>query len=501
MQKLLQLLLVIAMIFALCSCGSEPDAKMSPKQLSDFIQDFSNTLKTGLEERGLLDENGIKSFYAENEMLLQHQSEIKTAFEAYSMLSEKQKAKVNSNKVLLNWNARLSNLLLLTDFVGDWIELNSGNVYTLNSVSTYDINGKDSRNGWGVNSSYTELNLGGLPFEIVRENGTVKLVYEGRILVRPDDPTTVSTEPTVEASPVQGSTPVDEPPSLTVETGGTLDTSVAVTVTSSKTYTPNRFYGIWVDEMNNGAVFTLSSKEASYEVPGSYKSTSVSPELSVEGNTLHTNLYQFGQDFAISEEDGNLYLTNNQMKLRQQIHNPESGSAAQSSIPSEPVQVQMNETITTDFATLKFTNFDVMDSLEVKESLVTSSGGSGGNISSRMIIESERSGTKYLVLKGTISNSYNSVITPTKIRTRMIVNGEIELSDCKITLISQGSNTSMLQPLNEGTLYIDAAISESILSSVKSVSLFFGFEPYFTGTQLGDPSLCQNYYYLPLYNA
>ena len=188
-------------------------------------------------------------------------------------------------------------------------------------------------------------------------------------------------------------------------------------------YDITRLYGIWKDE-KSGEELWLTPTSAWLR-----RATSGSKGEPRGLRTDETNLYINFSDIqgplAISEDGGKLIMENDKYRFVQQM--PLTVGDATS---KEPVMIRLNEELRTDFVSIVFKNTGFKKSIEYSHKDVVSSGGSGGNISHTYIAASEKSGSQYLYLEGTIKNLTKTKLPLSDIKARVSINGDMEY-DCR----------------------------------------------------------------------
>ena len=246
-------------------------------------------------------------------------------------------------------------------------------------------------------------------------------------------------------------------------------------------------YGLWEDQ-NSDKELTLTS-DAIWLGKGGSGSTSKGPSMWTDENMFHTSFSKIG-DLYIDQSGDNLRMYNDEYDFIQL----ENWSEENAEEVKEPEKINLGDSIKLDFAEILFETYDVKDEIKETANLVTSSGGSGGNIDKVQIIESAKAGTKYLVINGTIKNLSSSVLSPKNMKAKLILNNESEIS-CKVSLIDgNASNISTIEPMNEAKIILNAGISEDMLDSINTVTWEIGFNEKFSHMGSDDLSTSKYHY-------
>ena len=246
-------------------------------------------------------------------------------------------------------------------------------------------------------------------------------------------------------------------------------------------------YGLWEDQ-KSGKELTLTSSAIWFGKDGNGASTS-DPKLWTDETMLYTNFPPIG-NLTIDQSGDSLRMYNDECDFIQ----IENWSEKDAGSEKEPEEITLGETISLDFAEILFETYDVRDEIEASAMLVTSSGGSGGNISKRLVIEPEKAGTKYVLIQGTIKNLSSSAIVPKNMSAKLIINDDKEL-DCKVSIFDESaSSLHEIQPMNTATIIIDASVAEDQVSSIEKADWLIGFGEQFSYTG-GTTDISKSRYY------
>ena len=252
-------------------------------------------------------------------------------------------------------------------------------------------------------------------------------------------------------------------------------------------FSVDRLYGRWTEE-NGERVLILTSQMIKLS-KGSSSTSSSSPNIKTDKDTLYVSLSNL-KDMKIEEkEDGTLRIYNDSAAFIQK----ENWSEAGIDRSAGPVDIAMNEDISTDFVQIRFEEEDIVN--EIKVSSTTGGGsGSGGHITITQIIEKEESGKKFVYLKGTIKNIAAYPVEADKIKSKLVINDKYELEG-DVDVVTEGADRiHNLDPLNTAMIYLHTGIDAGVVSDISKLDWYIGFEECFSGNDRGDPNGSKYYY-------